>query len=340
VSARVGLVALVLAAMIAGRAGRADAAPCGTPVDDPPPATDGAVAALGKYLYWIGGTNGRPTTLARRFDVKTKRWETLPEPSGARIHASLVAAGGALYVVGGMSSSLRGYGDIQRFDPKTCRWSAVGSLRWKPQSPMATAVGARIVVAGGQVDNGASSLQSLDFWSIDDAASVDASGRATALPELALARTAGAAVTVGKDVWVIGGRVLHKDVDSLGSASDDVEILAAGARTWKAGPSLPFSAEVFAVALPDKTVIVFGRGVLESKKPAVLDRGKGEWREAKSRGDQLEFLEGAAVIDGVVYALGKEIVGGGLGGKDVYRVATYDPRGDRWTVVDEFSDEP
>jgi hypothetical protein len=333
---RLSIAALVLIALV----GNADAAPCGKPLGKKPPAsTDGSVAALGGYLYWIAGTNGAPTTLARRFDVKARRWESLPEPEGERIHASLVAAGGALFLVGGMNSNLHGWGDIQRFDPKTCRWESFGSLPWKPQAAMATAVGARVVVAGGQVDNGAHDLRTLDYWSADNAASIDTKGAIAKLPALKVARTAGAAVTVGKDVWVVGGRVLSDAKDSFGDTVDDVEILAPGADAWTSGEPLPFSAEVFAVALPDKTVVVFGRGVLESKHPAILDRGKGTWREAKSRGDKLEFLEGAAVIDGVIYVLGKEIVGG-FGGTRMYRVATYNPRSDAWTIINEFSETP
>ena len=76
-----------------------------------------------------------------------------------------------------------------------------------------------------------------------------------------------------------------------------------------------------------------------SSKRLGLDRGKGEWREGKSRGDKLEFLEGAAVIDGVIYVLGKEIVGG-FGGTRTYRVATYNPRSDAWTIINEFSETP
>jgi hypothetical protein len=340
VSARVAAALLLALVANAGIAGSADAAPCGKPVGKKPPtSTDGSVAALGRYLYWIAGTNGAPTTLARRFDVKTRRWETLPEPNGERIHGALVAAGGKLFLVGGMNENLHGSGDVQRFDPTTCRWESFGSLPWKPQSPMATAVGERVVVAGGQVDNGAHDLRALDFWSTSDAASFAKDGRSATLPPLAVARTAGAAVTVGDAVWVVGGRVLTKAKDSLGVSADDVEILAAGADAWTSGPPLPFSAEVFAVALPDKTVVVFGRGVLESKHPAILDRGKGEWREAKSRGDKLEFLEGAAVIDGVIYVLGKEIVGG-FGGTKTYRVATYNPRADSWTIISEFAETP
>ena len=309
---------------------------CGTPTADPPITSHGGVAGLGHHLYWFAGTDGAPTTRARRFDVRTRRWETLPEPDGARIHPAVVAAGGALYVIGGVSGSFLGMSDIHRFDPAACEWRHVGALPWAPGSAQATAVGDRIVVAGGRIDNRAGSLYTLEIWSSDQSAVLDTSGTILPLSPLAQARNDGAAVTVGDAAWVLGGNVVPKGVDTIGRGTDDVEILAAGATTWTAGPSLPFSAEVFAVALPDRTVVAFGRGVLESRAPAILDPGKTTWRTGQKRDAKLEFLEGAAVIDGVIYLLGNEITGGlSNPAPDIYRVATYDPRTDRWTIVNE-----
>jgi hypothetical protein len=328
---------VAILAVLAALARDAAAGPCASVIDAPPTTSHGAVAAVGKHLYWIAGTDGSPGTAARRFDVTTKRWETLPDIAGDRIHPSLAVLGGALYVIGGVGSGVSALGDVQRFDEKRCRWVSVARLPWKAGSSMVATVGGRIVVAGGRVDNGARSLQSMNIWSTDAALAFDAKGAITKLPSLAQARNDGAAVTVGKDIWVIGGRHAAKDVDSLGSSRSNVEILVPGAKAWTSGPSLPFSAEVFAVALPDKTVVAFGRGVLESPEPAIYDPAKKAWREGKKRPETIEFLEGAAVVDGVIYVIGKEIAGG-FRGKKTYRVASYDPREDRWEIVNEIAE--
>ncbi|HUQ01246.1 MAG TPA: hypothetical protein VM261_02070 [Kofleriaceae bacterium] len=329
--------AALIAALAAALASDASAqARCGTRTDAPATSSDGGVAALGKYLYWIAGTDGAPGTFARRFDVKAKQWETIPEPSGGRMQTTLVAFGGALYLIGGVARGITALDDVQRFDEKKCAWTSAGKLPWAAGSVMAAAAGDRIVIAGGRVDNGARSLRSLEIWTHEQAVMLDAKGKVTALPPIEQARADGAAVTVGKDVWVIGGRNVPKGVDTLGDRSRDVEILAPGAKEWTAGPWMPSSAEVYAVALPDKTIVAFGRDVMSSDRSMIYEPAKQAWREGKDRPESLEFLEGAAVIDGVIYVLGMEIVGG-FGGTKTYRVATYDPRKDRWVIVNEVA---
>jgi hypothetical protein len=330
---------VAILAVLSALTGEAVAGPCGTPIDKPPATSGGGVAAIGKHLYWITGTDGAPSSHARRFDVGTKTWESIPEPSGRRLNPALVATGGVLYMIGGVGAGLTAFRDIQQFDPKTCRWRSLVTLPWASSSAMATAAGVRVVVAGGSTDNGARSLDKLDIWSNGAAAAFDAKGKVTPLPALALARGDGAAVTVGADIWVIGGRHVPKGIDTLGNRADDVEILVAGRKEWASGPALPFAAEVVAVALPDKTVVAFGRGALDSGRPAIYDPAKKTWREGKERPKSVEFIDGAAVIDGVIYVVAMEITGG-FGSPKMYRVATYEPRKDRWEIVNEVPENP
>ena len=64
-------------------------------------------------------------------------------------HAPLVAAGGALYLIGGRTASGAALAAILRIDPQTGRARTVGHLPRPVADAAAVAIGKRVIVLGG-----------------------------------------------------------------------------------------------------------------------------------------------------------------------------------------------
>ena len=103
------------------------------------------VAAAGGRIYVAGGiTPAGPSTAVYRIDPGTgsvRRLSTLPHPVA---HAPMVAAKGALYLIGGDGSRT-----ILRIDPRTGGARAVGSLPGVLSGAAAVSLGRQVVVVGG-----------------------------------------------------------------------------------------------------------------------------------------------------------------------------------------------
>jgi hypothetical protein len=308
---------------------------CGRAVDAPPMTSQGAVAALGNHLYWVGGSYGAPSTLARRFDVRTRRWETLPQPQFSRVNPALVADESGLVLVGGLHTIGLSRAEIERFDPIRCRWRHVGRLPWAPNAPSVASIGNRVFIAGGGVAL-TRSREELEFWNASDAAMLDGEDRLHPLPPTPTPRAHAGAVIVGDALWIIGGRVHRRGDVYEGRDTDVVEVLTPD-RRWETGPRLPDYAEVFAVALADGTIVAFGRSVTFTRRPMILVPGADEWQRMAPRDPRIEFLEGAALIDGVIYVLAHRIERHPQAA--TLYVATYEPRRDEWNVVSEIIEE-
>jgi N-acetylneuraminic acid mutarotase len=133
-----------------------------------------------------------------------------------------------------------------------------------------------------------------------------------------------AAVTVGDDVWVIGGLTSFVDY------SDDVWIFDTGAGTWSAGPMLPVAMHHANAAVVDGSVYIAGylgagfaaSGAVYRHTPGV-DTGwvaRTPMPAGTQRGASI-----SGVIGGVIY-----VAGGLRGGGAVADVSAYDPGNDSW----------
>lgn len=309
-----------------------DPAACGKPVSEVSSSADGEVVAFGQYLYWLGGTNGQPSTLARRFDTKAKQWEQLPAAGTPRMKAAAGVVGGSIFVAGGTTGLLKNTGTIESFDVAACAWKRAGSLGWKSTGAVGAAVGDALFVTGGEVYFG-SSLKDFDSETVDRAALVVPSGgEPKEVGKMPSPRSDAAAVSVGEKVYVMGGRQVRKGSDSvLGQALRTVEIYDRKAGSWSEGPGLPGGGEGHAVALGERTIVFFGADPLAPREPFVLDVGEGKWSSGKARSQDLgDVIEGAGVIDGVIYLIAKDI---DLQKPDRVFVLTYDPAADRFSVI-------
>jgi len=122
----------------------------------PAPRAAGGAAIVGGKLYVVGGVEA-PGRLARdafAFDFETARWTTIRGPR-PREHLGAAALGGRVYVVAGRTGGLDTNQDIvEALDPRSGRWQAIPRVPGKRGGTAATAVGGRLLSAGGEEPRG------------------------------------------------------------------------------------------------------------------------------------------------------------------------------------------
>jgi len=115
-------------------------------------------AALDGRLYVAGGLVARAagdevSASVYAYDPAGQIWTVVTPMPTPRWRLRLVAAGGYLYAIGGQAPDGRALATVERYDPRTNRWSAVRSMREGRAVPGVTVVadGQRllVVVVGG-----------------------------------------------------------------------------------------------------------------------------------------------------------------------------------------------
>ena len=122
----------------------------------PAPRAAGGAAIVGGKLYVVGGVEapGRLACDAFAFDFETARWTTIRGPR-PREHLGAAALGGRVYVVAGRTGGLDTNQDIvEALDPRSGRWQAIPRVPGKRGGTAATAVGGRLLSAGGEERRG------------------------------------------------------------------------------------------------------------------------------------------------------------------------------------------
>jgi outer membrane protein assembly factor BamB len=108
------------------------------------------VAALGPTIYVVGGvTSSGETRAIDAVDPQTgsvRRIGTLPR---ALAHAPLVAARGALYLIGGRSATGTAVGTILRIEPRSGTVTVAARLPQPLADSAAVRIGSRVIVLGG-----------------------------------------------------------------------------------------------------------------------------------------------------------------------------------------------
>ena len=158
---------------------------------------DSAAVGIGRLVYLFGGGTGTAQidTIVR-VDPATGAAEAIGHlPAGSSDQAA-TGIGGTAYIVGGYTGT--------RWLDTIVAWKPGGAARVVAHLPQpvryaaVTAVGARLIVAGGSLPNGTASDAVYEY--------VPASGRVFKLGRLPAATTHAAAATFGSTAYVIGGR--------------------------------------------------------------------------------------------------------------------------------------
>jgi N-acetylneuraminic acid mutarotase len=212
---------------------------------------EGSAAALGPYVYVLGGS--KPGNLHRvlRLDTRSGRWsEPTQLPVGLN-HSQATVHDGRIYLVGGYLNGAEATDRGFEFDPATGRWSELPPMKLARGGDAAATIGDKLyVIDGGPQFFGVSDppppyarLEVFDFrtrtWSV------------AAPPPVAVHHVAAAAL--GSRLYLAGGRV------GTEAATADFLSYDPAADRWARLPDLPQgkvgSAGVVAAA---GRIVVFG----------------------------------------------------------------------------------
>ncbi len=159
-------------------------------------ATEVSAAAIGGTVYALCGLTGQGSVNAVfAYNIAADRWTPRASlPVSGADHCNVAAAGGKLYVLGGLSGLS---GETFEYDPSADRWQLVGRMPAPRGASGVAAIGTRIYVAGGLANAG--SVAAFDVF--------DTVARQwTRLPDMPTARDHLTAQAVGGKFYAISGR--------------------------------------------------------------------------------------------------------------------------------------
>jgi N-acetylneuraminic acid mutarotase len=160
---------------------------------------DLAAAVVANTAYIVGGSqetqNFFPAVLASTDGATWRSAGTVAQPVR---YPAVTAANGAVYLVGGVTSTGTDTAAVQRFDPKTGTTTVIAQLPAPTSHASAVALGTSIYVLGGFVNN----VVSNQVLRVDlGTGAVTAAG-----PTLPAALSDAAIVTIGNLTYLAGGQ--------------------------------------------------------------------------------------------------------------------------------------
>lgn len=164
------------------------------------PTARGALGAvvIGNILYTVGGADyNKKYSILEALNLKTLKWERLPDMPTPREHLAVAVSPLGIHVFGGYNTDR--FGSMQTheiYNPKTKKWSSASPIPMPICGMMSATVDNTVYVIGGEQGWAVSKyvfgynvINKLWFRCLD----------------LPIARYAGSAVTVNKNIHVIGG---------------------------------------------------------------------------------------------------------------------------------------
>jgi len=208
---------------------------------------DTAAAALGNAVYVFGGGNGSAQLdEIVRVDPATGRSSVVGRLPAASSDSTAATIGRTAYVVGGYTGS-RWLDTIVAF--RTGRPArVVAHLPWTLRYAAVTAVGNRLIIAGGSRENGTAGSAVLEY--------TPSARRVTRLGTLPAPTTHAAAASVGGVAYVIGGRGAAPGTPSSAIVAVDV----ARRRVRPAGDLSTPRSDLAAVAVGSRILVAGGSG--------------------------------------------------------------------------------
>jgi Kelch motif protein len=212
-------------------------------------------------------------------------WEFGPPMANRRSYVAAAELGGKIYVAGGMFGADGTRLDrVQRFDPEREAWTTLPRL---PQ-PVRAAAGARregefLVIGGTTEERGGRQVYAFD-------------GRWRRGPPLPRSLYNHSAVTVGRDVYVLGG------YDTRGEELRTMFVLGAGG--WRRSAPLPRPVHAFGAVVFEGEIWVIGgrRGEEQLREVWIFDPATERWRQGPSLPKPMELL-GATVVGDEIHAV-------------------------------------
>jgi hypothetical protein len=283
--------ALLLAA---GCAGGVEAPGSGSPPPDYPSAVLAhAACALEGELYvsggWSDGEDGRGAVArAWRWAPGRPAWEPLPPMPRPRCFHGAAAAGGRLWLLGGLAAEGT-WAEVDCYDLARGAWSSPTRMPTPRDRLAVGVVGGRVIAVGGM----AGGVDSAAVELLDPATLRWSEG-----PPLPVPTHGHALAVVGDDVVVAGGSGQRRGT----------WILRAGATAWERGADLPAPRIFASAAVLGERVLLFGNR--QQGPAAVLERdAEGRWSALPGAAPETH-RSAAATLLGRAYLVGGEAPAG------------------------------
>ena len=254
-AATVALVAAAAIALVAD-GDRADGEPAGAAAGkwrslppSPLSRTEVGAARIGGSIYVVGGfaaPDGDTVSAAVRYEIAGRTWEPVAAMPVGVNHPAVAAHGGRLYVHGGYTGagSLSEETDaLQRFDPRTGKWSLLAPSGFPRAGHVLAAVRGSLYAIGG-AHQGGRPLRLVQAYD-------PLRNRWRAAPKLRVAREHLAGAVAGGTIYALGGRAAGENVAT-------VEILGRGKLHWKPARRLRVPRSGFGAAVVAGRVIAVG----------------------------------------------------------------------------------
>jgi YVTN family beta-propeller protein len=208
---------------------------------------DTAAAALGGSVYVFGGGNG-PSQLSDivRIEPATGRTTLIGHLPAASSDSTAAAIGGTAYIVGGYTGT-RWLDTIVAYRPGKAAL-VVAHLPQTIRYAAVTAVGNRLVIAGGSLENGSASSAVLAY--------APATKQITRIGTLPAPTTHAAAATIGNIGYVIGGRGPTAGTPTTAIVAVDL----AGRHVRAAGQLKTARSDLAAVTIGSRILVAGGHG--------------------------------------------------------------------------------
>ena len=198
-------------------------------------------AETGGLIYAAGGFLQASHNAFRIYNPKKDEWTDGPDLQVGVHHATVVAAVGKVYVIGGTGAE----NVVQIFDPATQSWSRGRNMPTSRSAPAGVEVSGKIHVIGGSpsINNG-SALNAHEIYD-------PVLNTWTSAPPLPTASEHVSAVLLSGKIYVIGGRSRFSNLSA-------VQVFNTQTQTWSQGPTLRNARSGFAAVVFEKRILVFG----------------------------------------------------------------------------------
>jgi N-acetylneuraminic acid mutarotase len=259
----------------------------------PTPRAMAAAGVIDGKLYVAGGslTDDFQTSLPilEVFDPLTGQWATGAPMATERTAALGAVAGGALYVMGGLSSIGQFLDTVERYDPRIGTWSPAASIRGLGRDALgcgaATVDGKIYIRCAGALDSKVYD-PTLDQWSFLDVSGVRRAYFGTA--------------AIGDTVYTVGG----SEPDGVVATMDVYDTSTGGSSQ---GPPMPTSRRSCSAGAVGGKLYVAG-GVREVYGPGIAvtesyDPATGIWADESPMAEP-RIGAAAAVVDGKLFVAG------------------------------------
>jgi N-acetylneuraminic acid mutarotase len=265
----------------------------------------------------------------------TISWATKANAPFKFAEGSAASVGGKFYALGGYdttSPSWQATNKVSRYDPTTNTWDARAPMPLRLTHIGVASDDRFIYVAGGYITNS----QGIQIFASKSAFKYDTQTNAwTSLPNLPLARGAGATVLVNRTLHFFGGVDLNR-VDRTDHWTLNLDNVSAG---WVTKAALPVRKNHLGAAVVNGKIYAVGGQIgtddATGNQSSVyaFDPSTNTWTAVASLPKVRSHIGGATfAFDGKIVVAGG-ITAGGSFGQSLNDVTIYDPVTNKWSVM-------